>query len=856
MRYLVFLVGALYVWTLSSSAFSDLLTEPELPKTELAFWHDPTGKVGLSDLSHERFMPIKNEALNLGILPGSVWLRARYHNEVAVDQLFYLFISKVNLRTVDFYHFFDGKLVRSLYTGTNRPFLSRDVDIPQWAFVLQRQPGHHEVLVKVTTRSPIQAKVQIIDSEDIVRLALLHISYYGVLLGLFGFLALVCISFGYTSRQPYIGYALMVTAGVVLESLRSSGLGFALLWPTLPELNPIVGRTSLSMTLAGTGLFCVEFLQVAKVSKRLALMTQCFSIAVVIGMLAPLPKFSPALILLLSASVIILIILSTIKASHRKLAGTNSIILGFGAYCIAGLASVGQALGLPLTGGSYSRVLDVGIVTMTSFIVLGITLRLRQLAVTTAVENEGIKAKSLFFATMSHEIRTPINGVLGMLTLLLKDNLTEPQQRLATHAKTSAESLLLVVNDVLDFSKIEAGKMDLEKVLFNVEDLLEELVESFACLETNQHLSLVLDTSEIDSPHVTADPGKLRQVLNNLISNACKFTESGGIIIKAKTSAKRTGHKLYISVQDTGIGISTEQLPRLFDAFTQADESTTRKYGGTGLGLSIARELCELAGGGIDVESIPGQGSNFIINIPVGIDESNPTSPLIKPGSALVFEPDSATEQVIFAYLRKWGISVQIVANQNAFERLLAEQKPDLAICGSKLTPGNKKVEVHLLNQSPKHIAKPITASKLRKFWFLEEADDRPAPEPTLRKDHHLLLVEDNFINTEVALGILADYGFENVEHAENGEQALNCLKTGEFDLVLMDCQMPVLDGYETTRQIRAGHAGSQADIPIVAMTANAMQGDREKCLAAGMNDYISKPIDPDTLATTIEHWL
>ena len=377
------------------------------------------------------------------------------------------------------------------------------------------------------------------------------------------------------------------------------------------------------------------------------------------------------------------------------------------------------------------------------------------------------KAKSEFLANMSHEIRTPINGVLGMLELLKKTSLSEDQQHKVAMALRSGNSLLSIINDILDFSKIEAGKITIEKQAFNIKQLLQDIAETMQHQADTKGLSVTLNTSQIHQDWVVGDESRVRQIVVNLLGNAIKFTERGAVAISASTKMDEQSVQFECEIQDTGIGISSDQAKKLFSAFNQADASTTRKYGGTGLGLVISKKLCTLMGGKLSLESELGRGSTFNFRL--------------------------------------------------TFEKSHAEQQP----------------------QAPAAtISEPPTA------------------QPTCR----ILLVEDNEINQLVAEGMLEDYGYA-CEMAENGEIALtmliNASTTNPYDLILMDCQMPIMDGYACTQAIRAGKAGDKHKvIPIIAMTANAMKGDREKCIAAGMDDYLTKPLDEEVFIKMLQQWL
>ncbi|QQR56727.1 MAG: response regulator [Candidatus Melainabacteria bacterium] len=530
--------------------------------------------------------------------------------------------------------------------------------------------------------------------------------------------------------------------------------------------------------------------------------------------------------------------------------------------------------------------------------------RTRELAKARDQAEEVSRLKSEFLANMSHEIRTPMNAVLGMCSILSKTNLDERQQQYADNIRDGASTLLTIINDILDFSKIEAGRMNFESLDFDAVRIVESTCEMLSTSARNKKLAILAEIDDNIPSQLRGDPERLRQILINLISNAIKFSHQGNIIVKTKLEKIENNKAiLFFSVSDEGIGIEAEQLDRLFKPFEQADGSINRRFGGTGLGLSICKRLVELMNGEIGVVSTTLKGSEFWLKIPFELRSVSKPPVLIESlrlARILIVKEDIYASQILCKYIASWGMKSTCTHTANDAiialrQAHLENQKFEIAIIDYMLPdkngidianqifsdPAIKDTKLILLtafdapglgkqaiaNGFKAYLTKPIRRSSLLDAltgaWSLDQTIVSPlafdvlaeAPPRITERTELILVVEDYHINQQVAQLYLEQIGF-SCHIASNGVEAVQSFAAHNYSLILMDCQMPDMDGYTATRKIRNQEEGTGKRIPIIALTAHAMSGDREKCLEAGMDDYLVKPIEPDHLQNMLQKWL
>ena len=876
---------------------------------------DPDGKLGIDQVlaSPDRFTRPRTARNTLGVGNSVVWLRIPVRLPASVDGRWVLAIDYAVLNRVDVYlgSATGTRLVgtlgnleagTSISTGGRIPAALLALPSGADSTLLLRIENIGALVVPISLSRPAQFHVDALTEQML----------QGLLAGLSLCLLLYSLAQWITLREPLFGKYALLVAGTTMFSVELFGLGQQYLWTHHPWMTIHAGGLFSLMAACGAYLFVEQALARPGQDRMFSMLMKTGAALSVASALAfGLDWFDIAtLVTIVSTLGLMPMLLGLPGAFGRARRGDPVGIYFLVGWALGFMAAVllSRVIGgtAPATFWSMHALQFANVLDMLVFMrILGLRTKAMQDAMLRA--EAATRMKSDFLANMSHEIRTPLNAIIGMSRLALMGTPQPKIQNYLNKILGSGEHLLGILNDILDFSKIEAGKLTLEHVPFDLDDLLGQLSSLMAIKTDVKHLELVFRVERGVPARLVGDPLRLGQILINLTTNAVKFTEQGDIVVTVQVVESRGKNvRLRFSVTDTGIGMGPDQLARLFTAFNQADGSITRKYGGTGLGLSISQQLVELMSGTISATSTPGAGSRFTFTVPLGIGDltdvavAAPAAALFQRRALVVDDSPSAREALV-EMLGAFGVSAHAVASGEQalamMARAVATGQPYQVILMDYLMQGWDGVEtirrIHadrrfeappailmvsvcsrdtVLAQEGRlpvdgFLTKPVGPALLyHSLLQVLQADtatatDIPAEKRRLAAPQDLaaltgariLLVDDNANNREVARDFLLAARV-HVDSAIHGAQAVTMVQEGDYDLVLMDIQMHEMDGLTATRRIRA--LGTYDALPIVAMTAHAMMGDREKSLAAGMNDHITKPIDPALLFAALLKWI
>ncbi|HZX29102.1 MAG TPA: response regulator [Telluria sp.] len=845
----------------------------------------------------------------LGVHKGVVWLRIPVEVAPESDGRWVLHIDYAVLNRVDVYVARGGEVKRAAILGNLQPANLGSLGGRSPATALRLAPGPQVILLRVENIGSMILPVRLSKPAAYHAADLDEQMLQGMLIGLSLCLLLYSLGQWANLREPlFAKYALLI-AGTTLFSVEFFGLGTQYLWKDSVWMTYHAGGLFALMASCGAYLFVEQALARPGVDRTFSRLMKTGAVLTVLSALAYcIDAISvEVLVAIVSTLGLLPMLLGLPGAFLRARRGDPVGIYFLIGWAVSFLSSVvlSQVISGKVPANFWTmHALQFGnTFDMLVFMrILGLRTKAMQSAMLRA--EAATRMKSDFLANMSHEIRTPMNAIIGMSRLALMAEPNPKQRNYLNKILGAGEHLLGIINDILDFSKIEAGKMTVEKVPFDLDEMLEHLSSLAATKLESKRVELVFRVGRGVPPHLVGDPLRLGQVLINLTNNAVKFTEEGEIVVAADVAERRPdGLTLRFSVSDTGIGMDTEQMARLFQSFSQADGSVTRKYGGTGLGLSISKQLVELMGGTIQVISTPGVGSNFSFTVELGYgdpDNAPVTAPLaaLHEVRVLVVDDSATARDALVEMLTSFGINAQTAASgEECLERLARAAQagePFQVVLMDYMMPGLDGVETIRRIQADTSLKAPPAILMVSAFSreavrqqegpleldaFLSkpvgptllyhsllqvlrpDLAGRPDLTPPGQRVRDLsrldgariLLVEDNANNREVALDFLAAARMR-VDVAVHGGEAVRMVREGDYDLVLMDIQMQEMDGLTATRQIRSDQRFRH--LPIVAMTAHAMAGDRERSLAAGMNDHVTKPIDPDALFRALLKWI
>ncbi|MDP2229173.1 MAG: response regulator [Moraxellaceae bacterium] len=881
-----------------------------LPLTPALTWvRDAGGQQDIEEVSRRQaeFQPAPVYA-NWGFDPGTAyWIRFTLRNAESSPLQRILLVDYPLLDHVHFYVPEPGGGFSRQVTGDTEPWAERQLKLRQLALPFDVLPGQHDYYLRVVSSSNVLVPVYLYEPASfwpaISRQQMLAGIFYGAMLllvfyNLFLYVSAREVVFLYYvfALVPTIGY-LFVLDGFAFEVFPVPGL-----------LQNISVSVCIGLSHLAYLFFALHYLKVPRDSRWYHACRILIGLGILLLATLPLsgPSWGAVGVLVLGAFGSAFILAMGMAALYREREMALYFVAGWSIFLVNTVAAALAVFALIPLFAFFVIGIKLGLLWTVTLLSMGLGLHLRRLKAAEAVSREEVllaqaqsQAKSQFLAMMSHEIRTPMNGVLGMSELLRTTGLSSEQARILDTMESSGNALLEVINDVLDHAKIESGRMELELVTLDFDRLVEDALALFRARIYKQQLTLLCSIAPSVPTEIVGDAMRLRQVMTNLLSNAVKFTAHGSIELAVECFGEGDHVGLRMMVRDTGIGIAPESLPHIFDSFVQADASTSRHYGGTGLGLSISRDLCRLMGGELSVRSEAGQGSVFTATVRVQrVHAARPR--LVWPTGLpslrlLLVEADQRFCEVMVAEAASPGLVIEsATSGEQAMERLrqaaadgqafdlvaTALQLPDMNGLSLHERIGRDPLLRHAqtllfalpqLQPSPGVLVhagvahafeRPVFARELRQAVLAvmkqpqaESAERRPdMPQyPGLR----VLVAEDNHTNQVVIQGLLRRFGVQ-AELAENGEQAVAALRRARpgFDLILMDCEMPVMDGYTATREIRRIEAEeARQRTPIVAISAHVTQHHVDNCYAAGMDDHLPKPVNLRLLGEKLAQW-
>ncbi|MEM7100186.1 MAG: ATP-binding protein [Pseudomonadota bacterium] len=756
-RFLTYILASACFITTPAVNASELVVSAENQSYELGLISKITqSPLAQEDAPTDGWKKVDSSGLALGIQQHATWIVSEFTaTQSAYDyrENWFYHLRSGNIGKLTFRHYIDGELVNEEVTGSDQPFSERTIKYRVFTFYVPMRPGEHRIEVKVQHDAFIMVTPTLVSPF----VWFLDISadqlFLGGMLGILVFLALYNLGVFLVVRESVFFTFFVTFTAILALRVIDTGLGSHYVYPDDPSWHMILLRMAGGFYVAGLLFFTADYLNVKQWAPRLNLAMRSYAGVILLIVFLPVGQ-SIANVALTSAALSPLICAAvSAYAVYRGIPGSQTFLAGASIFTTGAVISIMTAAGILPLNVITLHVRDVSVLALGVITSLGLAARLPEEKAQKQQAELVAESKTQFLANMSHEIRTPLNAIVGFSDLLREMTLGKDQKDFVERIDRASKNLLGIINDVLDYSKMDAGKFHLDEQAISIKDLISNMRDLFSTKAEQQQLELKFTIGPDVPEFVKGDEIRLTQILTNLIGNAIKFTEHGQVTVEISNAPLNT---LQFQVSDTGIGLTKEQQTRLFQPFTQADASTTRKYGGTGLGLAISKQLTELMGGDLKVYSKFGDGATFICRIP--LTETEVARPKV--------EEDS-------------------------------------------------QEKLHGLR---------------------------------------VLVVEDNQTNQILARSMLKKCGAD-CAIANDGQEALDVLGMSPelFDIVLMDCQMPVMDGFAATQAIRQELKLTQ--LPIIAMTANALSGDREACLASGMNDYLSKPVRVNDIASMINRW-